>query len=178
MLLAIEVGEAGTVHAQPASLRVPEEAPASPSGLGVERALPPPLGPSLSGAELEQATRALASTLRCPVCQGLSVEASPSESARAMRTQIEQLLAEGYTPDQIVAYFERSYGEFVRLVPKPRGFNLVVFALPAAGLLFGALLVVRTLRRRAAERAAPEAAAGTADPLAEYRERVRREVSG
>lgn len=154
--------------------------PGDPSATGVERGLPSPAGPPLSGAALEQATDELASTLRCPVCQGLSVADSPSESAQAMRAQVEQLLAEGYSPDQIVEYFERSYGEFVRLVPKARGFNLLVFLLPALGLAAGAALVVRTIRERTAN--ADESAAGGSEadgePLAEYRERVRRELSG
>jgi cytochrome c-type biogenesis protein CcmH len=153
---------------------------ASTAELGVERGLPAPAGAGLSGAALEEATEALASRLRCPVCQGLSVADSPSESAQAMRAQIQQLLAEGYSPDQIVEYFERSYGEFVRLVPKARGFNLLVFALPAAALAVGATLVVWVLRRRGATQVA-EAAAGAghvADPLAPYRERVRRELDG
>jgi cytochrome c-type biogenesis protein CcmH len=146
--------------------------------------MPPPLGPGLSGAELEQATEALASQLRCPVCQGLSIAASPSQSAQAMRGQIRQLLADGYSPDQIVEYFERSYGEFVRLSPKPRGFNLVVFVLPVAALAVGLLLVVLTVRRRSgaglssSSKAGAGGSQGDTDTLDAYRERVRRELSG
>jgi cytochrome c-type biogenesis protein CcmH len=94
-----------------------------------------------------------------------------------MRAEIEQLLAEGYTPEQIVAYFERSYGEFVRLVPKARGFNLLVFLLPALALAAGAALIARTLRRRG-KAPGRVAADGASDPLTDYRERVRRELSG
>jgi cytochrome c-type biogenesis protein CcmH len=150
--------------------------------LGVDREMPPPVGPGLSGAELEQATEALASQLRCPVCQGLSIAASPSESAQAMRGQIRQLLADGYSPDQIVEYFERSYGEFVRLSPKPRGFNLVVFVLPVVALAVGLLLVVLTVRRRSGaglpSKADASGSQGDTDTLDAYRERVRRELSG
>lgn len=173
---AIAAALPAALPGQPAS-SPPPAAGASPTELGVERGLPPPAGPGLSGVALEEATESLASQLRCPVCQGLSVADSPSESAQAMRAQIRQLLAEGYSPDQIVGYFERSYGEFVRLVPKARGFNLLVFALPALALAVGATLVVRVLRRRgAAQLAEAAASSGTADPLASYRERVRREL--
>ncbi|HUP21727.1 MAG TPA: cytochrome c-type biogenesis protein [Thermoanaerobaculia bacterium] len=144
--------------------------------------MPPPLGPGLSGAQLEQATEALASELRCPVCQGLSIASSPSESAQAMRGQIRQLLADGYSPDQVVDYFERSYGEFVRLSPKPRGFNLVVFVLPVVALAVGLFLVALTVRRRSAAELPSKAGAGGSqgdpDTLDAYRERVRRELSG
>jgi cytochrome c-type biogenesis protein CcmH len=146
--------------------------------LGVARALPPPAGTPLSGAELDAATDELGSRLRCPVCQGLSVSDSPSESAHSMRQQIRELLAEGYTPDQIVEYFERSYGEFVRLVPKARGFNLLVFVLPAAAVAAGILVVIGALRRRGSSgRTGGAPTEADAENLDEYRERVRRELS-
>ena len=77
----------------------------------------PPRGPALSGAPLEEATARVADLLRCPVCQGLSVGDSPSTMASNMRAQVKDLAAAGYDQEQILAYFERSYGEFVRLKP-------------------------------------------------------------
>ena len=42
-----------------------------------------------------------------------------------------ELLAAGYDQEQILAYFERSYGEFVRLEPPLRGVNWLVWLAPA-----------------------------------------------
>jgi cytochrome c-type biogenesis protein CcmH len=165
----------------------PEESAKEPAAAGLARDLiGEPEGGRLSGAELDRVTEEVASLMRCPVCQGLSVADSPTTSALAMREEARDLLALGYTEDQVLSYFERSYGEFIRLSPRPEGFNLVVWILPFAALLVGALVITGRIRRRA--RLAVEAAKaeteapGVESPeevvaLASYAERVRREVS-
>jgi cytochrome c-type biogenesis protein CcmH len=120
-----------------------------------------PRGPRLEGATLEARTKEVGGLLRCPVCQGLSVADSPSEMAVSMRHQVRDLLAAGYDQEQILQYFERSYGEFVRLRPPLRGVNWIVWLAPALGLLAGALVVGWALRgpRDATTRAEPAAPA-------------------
>jgi cytochrome c-type biogenesis protein CcmH len=108
----------------------------------------PPEGTPLTGPALEQRTHEVASLLRCPVCQGMSVADSPSTVALDMKQHVRELLARGYTQDQILNYFEGSYGEFVRLKPQ----NPFVWILPVVVLLVGAVLVVVTLRRLSSPR--------------------------
>ena len=103
----------------------------------------PPEGAPLTGPALEQRTYEVASLLRCPVCQGMSVADSPSTVALDMKQHVRELLARGYTQDQILNYFETSYGQFVRLKPR----NPLVWILPVMVLLVGVVLVVVTLRR-------------------------------
>jgi cytochrome c-type biogenesis protein CcmH len=107
--------------------------------------LPPgqPEGTPLSGPALEQRTHEVASLLRCPVCQGMSVADSPSTVALDMKQHVRELLARGYTQEQILNYFETSYGQFVLLKPR----NPLVWILPVVVLLVGVVLVVVTLRR-------------------------------
>lgn len=131
-----------------------------------------PDGPPLAGARLEQLTEEVAGLMRCPVCQGLSVADSPTPLAAAMKNEVRELLAAGYSPQQVLVYFERSYGEFIRLAPRAEGFNLTVWLAPAALLLAGLLLIWRRRQTPAAARAAPT----TAPELDPYLERVRREV--
>lgn len=119
----------------------------------------PPRGQPLSGAALEQETTEVAKLLRCPVCQGLSVSDSPSTMATQMRVQVRELLAEGFDREQVLAYFERSYGEFVRLEPPLRGVNWLVWLAPIALLAAGAFVVARVLRRARAPREAASAEA-------------------
>ena len=83
--------------------------------------------------------------MRCPVCQGLPISDSPSASAITMLSQVRDLLAEGYTQSQILDYFERSYGEFVLLQPKAKGFNLLVWLAPVLVVALGLYVI----RRRA-----------------------------
>ncbi len=107
-------------------------------------------GRPLVGAELEAVTEDVASRMRCPVCQGLSVADSPTPTALAMREEVRDLLAAGYDRDQVMAFFERSYGEFIRLEPKPEGFNLLAWILPVLALVAGALALFGRRGRGAA----------------------------
>ena len=133
-----------------------------------------PLGPPVSGAELEERTEELTDVMRCPVCQGLSIADSGTMIALAMKEEVRQFIAAGYTDDQILLYFEASYGEFIRLEPKPTGFNLTVWIAPIAVLLLGVLVVAYRLRSKPSVNVKQDA---PDDDLAEYRDRVRREIS-
>lgn len=126
-----------------------------------------PRGARLQGAALDARTAQVGALLRCPVCQGLSVADSPSGMAVDMKHQVRAMLASGYDEDQILAYFERSYGEFVRLKPPLRGVNWLVWLAPLAGLLLGGSLVWRMLVPRGPARGAPAAPAAAAETPAE-----------
>ena len=96
---------------------------------------------------LEAQTTTLASELRCPVCQGNSIQDSPSELAQQMRDLIRDQLRAGKTPDEVRAYFVDKYGEWILLTPKATGFNLVVYLVPLLVILAGGAIVWRTVRR-------------------------------
>lgn len=145
-----------------------------------------PKGSPLAGALLEKETTRVGGKLRCPVCQGLSVSDSPAEMAVNMKAQVRELLQRGYTEEQILKYFELSYGQGLLLEPKFEGINVLVWLLPALGLLLGGVVVYFTFRRLAKGPAAipiPQAPtpgneqppATTEDP---YLARVRDMVSG
>lgn len=106
-----------------------------------------PAGRPIAGAELDTRTDEVASLVRCPVCQGLSVADSPSPLALAMKKQTKEMLAAGYDQEQVLSYFERSYGEFVRLEPRRRGLNWLVWLAPPAALAAGLGVVALALRR-------------------------------
>lgn len=133
-----------------------------------------PQGAPLLGSVLDRKSKEVASVLRCPVCQGLSVEDSPSGMAQKMRAQVRELVAAGYGEEQVVSYFERSYGEFVRLEPTRQGVNWFVWLAPVAGLVVGAGVIFAMLRR--GDRG-PAGASTSDDPeLAPYLERVREQA--
>ncbi len=106
-----------------------------------------PAVPTMSDSALDAQTHEIASQLRCPVCQGVSIDASPTDLAREMKGLVRDQLAAGRTPQQVKDYFVSKYGEWILLQPKAKGFNLTVYLLPFAVLLIGAGVIVVAVRR-------------------------------
>lgn len=102
---------------------------------------------SLSDSVLEARTSAVAAMLRCPVCQGESIQDSPSELAQQMRAVVRDRLRAGESPEQIKAYFVGRYGEWILLEPKMTGLNIVLYILPVALIVTGLIVVVLLVRR-------------------------------
>jgi cytochrome c-type biogenesis protein CcmH len=96
---------------------------------------------------LEARTSEVAGRLRCPVCQGVSIQDSPAELAQEMRSVVREQLRAGKTPAEVEAYFVASYGEWVLLEPRASGLNLLLYLLPVVLVLGGVALVVKAVRR-------------------------------
>jgi cytochrome c-type biogenesis protein CcmH len=96
---------------------------------------------------LEARTRNLAAQLRCPVCQGLSLQDSPSELSLQMRDVVRAQIQLGKSDDEVKAYFVERYGEWILMEPKARGFNLLVYVLPFLGLVAGGGILYWAIRR-------------------------------
>ena len=122
---------------------------------------------------LEEQTRAIATDLRCVVCQNLSVADSPSAMAQEMRAIIREQVAAGKTPQQIKDYFVSKYGEWVLLAPPAKGFSLLVWVLPFVVLIAGLALGIMFLRSWAKRKKPGEAKVVEAALLS----RVRTEAS-
>ena len=122
---------------------------------------------STPAAPLDRAD-ALAARLRCPVCQGLSVAESRSETALAMQDRIDQMVATGATNTEVEAFFIDRYGTWVVLDPEPSGFGVVLWAFPAVAVAVGVIAILRRRRR-------PGATDQPVDP--DLREAVRDQVA-
>jgi cytochrome c-type biogenesis protein CcmH len=138
-----------------------------------EQFVGPPQGRPLTGTALDAKAAELSAQLRCPVCQGLAIGDSPSEMAINMRRQVRELAGRGFTDEQILRYFEQSYGQFVLLKPKFQGVNTLVWILPIAVLAIGFVLVVSKAKKLEVAPAAAVAEDPVDDPyLARVREMV------
>jgi cytochrome c-type biogenesis protein CcmH len=124
---------------------------------------------ALSDSALDARTREVASQLRCPVCQGESIEASPSTLAQEMRTLVRQQLAAGRTPDEVKAYFVSKYGEWILLEPRAAGVTAAVYVLPLVMLAVGAAVIVVSVRRWT-KGGAPAVEPSPPEPAAEDRQ--------
>ena len=100
------------------------------------------LSPAPAGTDRADA---LASELRCPDCQGLSVADSQTASAREIRRQVDELVASGATDDEVRAHFVDRYGEWILLAPASPAAWILPFVVVAAGV---GLLAAWLVRRR------------------------------
>jgi cytochrome c-type biogenesis protein CcmH len=96
---------------------------------------------------LEARTAEVASQLRCPVCQGLSIQDSPSELSQQMRAVVKDQLRAGKSPDEVKAYFISKYGEWILLEPKAKGFNILVYAMPVLLVVVGLGVIFSAVRK-------------------------------
>lgn len=96
---------------------------------------------------MERRVNEIASNLRCPVCQGLSILDSPSELAQDMKRLVREQVKEGRTRADIESFFTQRYGEWVLLKPPAHGANLTVWLGPGLLLVVGGLLIYFAVRR-------------------------------
>jgi cytochrome c-type biogenesis protein CcmH len=94
-----------------------------------------------AGASEERPTAAeLESELVCPVCES-TLDTSNAPVALRMKAFIRERIAAGDTKSEIKAALVDQFGQAVLAVPPKRGFELVAWLLPLAGLALGAVVV-------------------------------------
>ena len=97
--------------------------------------------------EFETRFRKLSNELRCPTCQGLSVKDSEAGFSNSIKDKIHELMKLGKTDKEIKEYFIERYGEWILRAPPKKGFNLVLWILPGAGIGIGLLWVMILSKR-------------------------------
>lgn len=97
---------------------------------------------------------AVAASLRCPTCQGLSVADSSSPLAQSMRRIVEEQVADGRSEEQVRQFFVDRYGDWVLLAPRSEGAGWLVWAVPVLAVVAGLLVVAGLVRRRRPSQAA------------------------
>ena len=95
----------------------------------------------------EDRARAIGSRVKCPVCQGVAIADSPSETARAMMDVVEERIAEGWSDDQVIDYFKQRYTDSIVIDPPFAGNTLLVWLLPGFAVVAGVFMI--TSRRKA-----------------------------
>lgn len=134
----------------------------------------PPANSPPPPEQVDALTSRVAAELRCPVCQALSVEDSRSSSAQNMKDRVRELVAAGYSDEQIRAYFVERYGEWVLLSP-PVATNPIVWIGPVliAGLGLAAIGWTAMRWRKGAPKPPPPPDAGPKD---DYEARILAEI--
>lgn len=102
----------------------------------------------LADPALEARARAISREIRCPVCQGETIDDSNAPIARDLRLIIRERLVAGDTDAEAVDYIVVRYGEGVLFNPPVKGVNLILWLAGPALLLAGIAVAVAAGRRR------------------------------
>ena len=111
--------------------------------------------------------QALTHELRCVMCQNQSLADSNAQIAHDLRREVLQLMRQGRSDDEIVAFLVARYGEFVRYKPAFEPATWLLWLGPAALLLAGGTVVAFVVRRRRAD-LPPGTGTATADAEQEW----------
>lgn len=122
----------------------------------------------------EDRVRALATRLKCPVCESESIADSPAELSRELYALIEERVDQGWSDDEIVAFFVSTYGEEVLLDPPGDARTALLWVLPLVAAGIGVALVLGRSRRAEAAALTDEERARVARALEERRRREAR----
>ncbi len=94
----------------------------------------------------EGEAKRIAGKLISPCCWKQTVDVHPSSASDKINAEIREALDQGQTEEQIIDRFVAKYGERILAVPKPSGFNLMLWIIPASVLLIGSLALAMFLR--------------------------------
>lgn len=87
----------------------------------------------------------IAKDLFCPVCENTPLDTCPTQACQDWRDEIRQMLTEGRSEAEIQDYFVSRYGARVLSAPPREGFNWIVWILPVAAVVIGAVVFGRYL---------------------------------
>ena len=85
--------------------------------------------------------------LRCLVCQGQSIADSNSDFAATLKLVVQDQVNEGKTKDEIYVFLIDKYGEWIVYQPTFNKNNFLLWVLPYAVLIFGAVIIFLLVRK-------------------------------
>jgi cytochrome c-type biogenesis protein CcmH len=102
----------------------------------------------LADPELEARAREISKDIRCPVCQGESIDDSNAAISRDLRVIIRERLVAGDSDAEVIDFVVGRYGEGVLFNPRADGSNLILWFAGPAMLIAGLAIAVAAQRRR------------------------------
>jgi len=103
-----------------------------------------------SSPETEARLKNLSSELRCLVCQNSTLSDSDADLAQDLRNEIRMLIDEGKTDEEVIDFLVARYGDFVTFRPPVNASTALLWFGPFIMLVIGAIILIVTLKRRAA----------------------------
>ncbi len=106
---------------------------------------------SLSETEIATRSEAIQKTLRCVVCQNQSIADSHSFLAEDMRNVVEKRVRLGESDDEVRAYMQAKYGDFVLMKPPVKLSTFLLWFGPLLLVLAGGVWYIFAIRKTDAE---------------------------
>ncbi|MBL8348098.1 MAG: cytochrome c-type biogenesis protein CcmH [Rubrivivax sp.] len=108
-----------------------------------------PAQPLAADPELEARVMKISAELRCLVCQNQTIADSHAGLAIDLRNQVREMLRQGKSEKEVLAYMTARYGDFVLYRPPMKESTALLWLGPV--LLFGGgvIMLFFVLRRRA-----------------------------
>jgi cytochrome c-type biogenesis protein CcmH/NrfF len=89
----------------------------------------------------------IARQMNCPTCVGVNLADCRTQTCEQWREQINDLIQQGYSDQEVLDYFAGQYGTQVLLEPPKSGSTLALWVLPILAVLAGGGWLVYILRR-------------------------------
>ena len=127
----------------------------------------PVLAQTLSDAAVELRAREVGRAIRCVVCQNQPIEESDATLAQDMRKLVRARIRQGDSNEEVMAFMQDRYGDFVLLKPPVQANTYLLWFAPATLLGFFLLWYVVRVRRKPLK---IEAQTLSADELKQFNE--------
>ena len=111
--------------------------------------------PAAADPQLEKRVMAVAEELRCLVCQNQTIADSSAPLAIDLREQVREKMKQGMSNGEIVDYMVARYGDFVRYRPPLKATTVLLWFGPLLLMAAGIFALVRLLKARRFQPAAP-----------------------
>ena len=102
----------------------------------------------LADPALEARARAISREVRCPVCQGETIDDSNAQISRDLRIIIRERLVAGDSNAEVIGFLVARYGEYVLFDPPKTGANLILWLAGPVMLLAAGGIAFAAIRRR------------------------------
>lgn len=108
--------------------------------------------PAADSVVTAERTEAISKTLRCVVCQNQSIADSNATLAEDMRNLVKTRVLAGDSDDEVRAYMQERYGDFVLMEPPVKSSTLMLWFGPLLLILAGLTWFLLTVRKPGAAR--------------------------
>lgn len=101
----------------------------------------------LADPALESRARAISKDIRCPVCEGQTIDESNADLARDLRILIRERLTAGDSDEEIVQYLRLRYGDTILMNPQLGKATALLWFGPFVVFALGGAATIAMLRK-------------------------------